>query len=133
MKLAVVYLLLAVVATLCNLATQDVVARVYGGPGNLWLAMLAGTAVGLVVKYLLDKRYIFGFRANSLTHAGHVFVLYTMVGIGTTLLFWSVEFAFDYLFQTLGARYAGATIGLALGYLLKYRLDKRYVFRQVPA
>jgi putative flippase GtrA len=133
MKLAVVYLLLAVIATLCNLATQDVAVRLYGGPGNLWLAMLAGTGVGLVVKYMLDKRFIFSFRADSLGHEGYVFVLYTLVGIGTTLLFWSVEFAFDYLFHTLGARYTGATIGLALGYLVKYRLDKRYVFRQVPA
>jgi putative flippase GtrA len=133
MKLAVVYLLLAVLATLCNLATQDIVARLYAGPGNLWLAMLAGTGVGLVVKYLLDKRYIFAFRAESFSHESYVFVLYTLVGIGTTLLFWSVEFAFDYLFRTLGARYTGGAIGLALGYLIKYRLDKRYVFRQVAA
>jgi putative flippase GtrA len=133
MKLALVYLLLAVLATLCNLAAQDLITHLYGGPGDLWLSMAMGTGVGLVVKYLLDKRYIFGFRADNLTHEGHVFFLYTAVGVGTTLLFWCVEFAFDYLFHTRSARYTGAALGLALGYLVKYRLDKRFVFRQVPA
>lgn len=133
MKLALVYLLLAVIATLCNLAAQDLVSRWYGGPGDLWFAMAMGTGTGLVVKYLLDKRYIFSFRASNLAHEGYIFFLYTMVGIGTTLLFWCVEFAFDYLLHTRSARYTGATLGLALGYLIKYRLDKRFVFRQVPA
>jgi hypothetical protein len=40
-----------------------------------------------------------------------------------------VEFGFDYLFKTTEARYIGACIGLAIGYIIKYRLDKRFVFR----
>jgi hypothetical protein len=133
MKLASIYLLLAAIATLVNIATQDVLARMYGGAGSLWLAMLAGTGAGLVVKYILDKRFIFRFQATSLAHDSQTFLLYTTAGVATTLIFWAVEYTFDHLFQTRSARYAGAVLGLAIGYLCKYRLDKRFVFRQAVA
>jgi putative flippase GtrA len=133
MKLATIYLLLAAIATLINIATQDLVARAFPGPGSLWLAMLAGTGAGLVVKYILDKRYIFRFQAASLAHDSQTFLLYTTAGVLTTMIFWGVEVGFDHLFQTRSARYAGAVLGLGLGYLCKYRLDKRFVFRQAAA
>ena len=90
--------------------------------------MIAGTAVGLIVKYVLDKRFIFRFSANSVAHDGYVFVLYTVMGIVTTAMFWVVELGFDHLFATREMRYVGAALGLTLGYVTKYRLDKRYVF-----
>jgi len=50
------------------------------------------------------------------------------MGIITTLLFWGVELGFDYFFDHHLAKYAGAITGLSLGYLIKYHLDKRFVF-----
>jgi preprotein translocase subunit SecA len=38
------------------------------------------------------------------------------------------EFGFDFLFGTKLMRYVGGVIGLAIGYAIKYQLDKRYVF-----
>lgn len=54
--------------------------------------------------------------------------LYTFTGVFTTALFWGIEFGFQSLFGTDAMRYLGGAIGLTLGYIIKYRLDKRFVF-----
>jgi hypothetical protein len=51
------------------------------------------------------------------------------MGLATTFIFWGFEFGFQHLFETKEMRYLGGIIGLAIGYLTKYQLDKRYVFR----
>lgn len=82
-----------------------------------------------MVKYILDKRYIFRFRARSVAHDTQTFALYTLMGLATTVIFWGFEFGFHHIFETKEMRYLGGVIGLAIGYLTKYHLDKRYVFR----
>lgn len=128
MNLAIIYALLAAIATALNIAAQDLAIRLYHGPFAVVLSVAFGTGVGLVVKYLLDKRFIFHFKASDLTHDGRTFLLYASMGVFTTLIFWGVEFLFDHLFQTKELRYLGGAIGLAIGYFTKYRLDKKYVF-----
>lgn len=128
MKLAVIYTLLAIVATVANIGTQDIVIRLYHGGYAITLSILVGTGVGLLVKYALDKRFIFRFKAQSAAHDAKTFVLYTSMGVITTVIFWGFEYAFDAIFQTKELRYLGGAIGLAIGYLVKYRLDKRFVF-----
>jgi putative flippase GtrA len=132
-KLALVYSLLAAIATLANIGAQDVVIRLYDGIGAVTLSMIVGTGVGLVVKYVLDKRYIFRFRARDAAHDGKTFFLYTVMGLATTAIFWGFELGFDYLFATKQMRYLGGVLGLAIGYLVKYNLDKHYVFRMHSA
>ena len=52
------YALFAGLAMLANLSTQEIVVRV--APGNsLAPAILSGTLAGFVLKYLLDKRWVF--------------------------------------------------------------------------
>lgn len=103
--------------------------RTYSGALAIPLSIFAGTGIGLVVKYILDKRYIFRFRARSAAHDGQTFLLYTVMGLATTAIFWGFEFSFHHLFDTKAMRYLGGVIGLAIGYLSKYHLDKRFVFR----
>jgi putative flippase GtrA len=103
--------------------------RNYIGAFDIFISVVVGTAVGLVVKYILDKRYIFRCRARNAAHDGKMFVLYTLMGLVTTVIFWGFEFGFDHIFETKEMRYLGGIIGLAIGYLTKYHLDKRYVFR----
>ena len=129
MKLSVLYAILASIATLTNVLAQDLLLRLYQGPAALQVSVLWGTAVGLVVKYVLDKRYVFGSQARDLRHDGRTFLLYTLMGVVTTLLFWATEAAFHLMFQSKAGRYSGAVLGLALGYAIKYRLDRRFVFR----
>ena len=49
----------AVLATLANLGAQRVVLALLDVKGELAAAIFVGTGVGLVVKYVLDKRWIF--------------------------------------------------------------------------
>lgn len=133
-RIALLYALFAVAATLANLAAQRAALALHAGPGALPLAIAAGTAAGLVVKYLLDKRWIFGDRSAGLAAHGRRFTLYTATGAATTAVFWG----FEYAFWRLGdgdpvLREAGAVIGLSIGYVAKYRLDRRFVFRPAPS
>ena len=128
-KLAIRYAILAGVATLANIASQEGVLQLYRGVYEIVGSIFIGTAVGLVVKYILDKRFIFRFKAQNGRQDSRVFFLYTVMGLLTTLIFWGFEWGFQYLYETKEMRYLGGVMGLALGYLTKYQLDKRFVFR----
>ncbi len=124
------YSTFAVVAVLVNLATQRaVLALPWGSEGTaLALAIAAGTLTGLVVKYLLDKRWIFFDMEGGLANHGRKFALYTAMGVVTTCIFWGSETLFWLIWRTDMMREAGAVLGLTVGYVTKYQLDKRFVF-----
>jgi putative flippase GtrA len=128
-RLAINYAIYALIATAANIGAQEIVVRLYSGAFDILASVIVGTGVGLVVKYILDKRYIFRFQARSVAHDTQTFALYTVMGLATTLVFWGFEFGFHHLFETKEMRYLGGLIGLAIGYLTKFHLDKRYVFR----
>ena len=134
MQIALLYVLFALVATAANIGAQALWLEIAVLlPLAQWLAtvpvsMAAGTLVGLVVKYILDKRYIFRFKVENAAHDSRVFVLYSVMGILTTVIFWGTELLFDWIFKTDFMRYTGGVIGLAIGYAAKYHLDKKYVF-----
>ena len=124
------YSLFATIATLVNLGAQELVVSVYQGVNSLFLSILIGTLSGLVCKYQLDKNFIFAYSTTSTAEDRRKFIQYGATGFFTTVLFWSFELFAEYLYGTKTARYIGAAIGLAIGYVVKYQLDKRYVFIQ---
>jgi len=124
--IALRYVIFAVIATIANLGTQRLVLS--GGEGLFIWAVLAGTAVGLVVKYLLDKRWIFFDTSSGTAAHARKFTLYTVMGLLTTAIFWGMETAFWLTWRTDAMRELGAVIGLTIGYVVKYWLDRRYVF-----
>ena len=128
MRLAILYAVIALIAMATNIGAQELTVRAYSGPFQVPLSVFVGTGVGLVVKYLLDKAFIFRFTARDKLHDVQTFGLYTVTGVVTTAIFWGFEFGFDQFFQSKDMRYLGGLIGLAIGYWTKYRLDKRYVF-----
>ncbi len=128
MKLVLLYSLFAVIAMAANILAQEAALLLYGDAYAMAFAILSGTAVGLVVKFLLDRHYIFAASSRPLHRDLGRFIAYGSTGVLTTLLFWGTEIAFDLLFDSRMARYAGAVLGLSLGYVIKYRLDRRYVF-----
>ena len=130
-KLAIKYAIFALIATAANIGAQDLSIRAYSGTFGILASVIVGTGVGLVVKYFLDKRYIFRFRARSVAHDTQTFALYTVMGLATTVIFWGFEFGFHAIFETKEMRYVGGVIGLMIGYICKYYLDKRFVFRTV--
>ncbi len=120
----------AVLATVVNLATQRLI--LWGAAPqdmlHLGLAIAGGTLSGLVCKYLLDKRWIFQDRSSGALAHGRRFSMYTLTGVITTLIFWGSEFAAWNIWQSDMAREAGAVFGLSIGYVLKYQMDRRFVF-----
>ncbi|MBY4892690.1 GtrA family protein [Rhodobacteraceae bacterium N5(2021)] len=125
------YVAFAMVATAVNLLVQRIV--LLGGDTALWFiaALGAGTLAGLVVKYALDKRWIFYDTTTGTAAQGKQFGLYSLMGVITTVIFWVTETAFWMIWGTDFARELGAIIGLTVGYVTKYQLDKRFVFQEV--
>ena len=127
--LVVRYTFFAIIATIANLGVQRLVLA-YGDSGVFFaLAVGAGTLVGLVIKYALDKRWIFYDLDTGVKAHGQKFSLYTAMGLITTAIFWGTETAFWLIWQTDLMRELGAVIGLSIGYIVKYQLDRRFVFK----
>lgn len=122
------YTTFAIIATIANLAVQRVVLSGGDSTQIFMAAVGAGTIVGLVIKYVLDKRWIFLDTATGVAAHGRKFGLYTVMGVVTTAIFWGTETAFWLIWQTDPMREFGAIIGLSIGYVVKYNLDRRFVF-----
>jgi putative flippase GtrA len=127
-KIAVLYTLFAVLSTVINIGSQMLSIWLYKGPYLIEISILVGTAAGLPLRYVLEKRYIFAFTSNNLAHDGKLFIFYSAMGLITTLIFWGTEYAFHLIYGTDLMRYAGGIVGLAVGFYVKYQLDKKYVF-----
>lgn len=125
---AIKYIAFAVISTLFNLLFQYLGFLFYSDSGALYVAMLFGTLAGLIVKYVLDRRFIFYHEVKDKKDDAKTFVLYFLMGSFTTMIFWGTELGFYYLVSDQDAKYLGAVIGLGIGYAIKYFLDKRFVF-----
>lgn len=122
------YAIFAAVASFANLASQRLVLGLVQGNQGYVAAVCAGTGVGLVLKYVLDKRWMFGDRSEGIANHSRKFTLYTLMGGATTLIFWGTETAFWMAWRTDLMREVGAVLGLVVGYIVKYDLDRRFVF-----
>jgi putative flippase GtrA len=133
LTLAAKYALFALIATAINMGSQKLIyiffdAVSYGGFFYRITGIVAGTGTGLIAKYILDKRYIFYYEVESAKQNMKTFMLYTVMGIVTTVIFWGFELAFDRYLDFDGAWSVGGIIGLSIGYTTKYFLDRRFVF-----
>ena len=128
LMLAIKYSIFAVLSTLFNLLFQYFSFELYSGLGSLYVAMFIGTLAGLIVKYILDKKFIFYHEIKNKKDDVKKFALYSLMGVFTTIIFWGTEIAFDAFYQNSNAKYLGAAIGLSIGYVIKYFLDKKFVF-----
>jgi putative flippase GtrA len=126
------YVVFAGIATLVNLATQEAVVRV-APLSPLALSILMGTATGFILKYLLDKKWVFDDGYSSHRQELQKITLYGVFSVFTTLVFWSFEVAFWVIWRTDFAKYTGAVIGLAIGYAAKFVLDRAFVFKERQA
>lgn len=131
--IALVYALVSFLATVSNIVTQAIWVLKYKGAFSIELSLLAGTAVGFPIKYLVGKKHIFAFKTVSLGYDTSLFTLYALMGIFTRAIFWSVEFVFHFLFDNDVMHYLGGALGLAIGSFIKFRLDKRFVFKRVSS
>lgn len=124
------YTFFAIIATFLNLITQRFIISF--SQSNLFylIAIFCGTLVGLLIKFFLDKKWIFFDKTSGLILQSRKFSKYSLMGILPTLIFWSTETIFWFLWNTENMREIGASIGLSIGYIIKYKLDKRFVFNK---
>ena len=129
MTIFVRYVLFAIAATLVNLAAQEIAIRLTP-IAPLAVSILAGTAAGFAVKYILDKKWVFYDAYTTHRDEARKVTLYGLFSVVTTLIFWGFEVSFWTIWRTDAAKYTGAVLGLAIGYAAKFVLDQTYVFRE---
>lgn len=127
-RLAILYALFVGISMLGNLAAQRIVLANAWGTHGYVAAVISGTSSGLLIKFILDRRWIFTAGMGKVEPFGRQFLLYSLMGVGTTVFFWSSETLFWVSFRSDRMRELGAIIGLVIGYVIKYQLDKRFVF-----
>jgi hypothetical protein len=99
MSTLVLYVLFAALSTAANLLAQELVVR-----------------LGAMLPLATHR------------HELRKVSLYGAFSVVTTLVFWLFEVSFWMLWRTDFAKYSGAVLGLAIGYAVKYFLDRRFVF-----
>ena len=124
------YTFFAIIATFSNLITQRFIISFSQSNLFFLIAIFCGTLVGLFIKFFLDKKWIFFDKTSGLILQSRKFSKYSLMGILPTLIFWSTETIFWFLWNTENMREIGASIGLAIGYIIKYKLDNRFVFNK---
>jgi len=129
LTVSVRYVSFAIIAGVMNLLTQAIVFGLTPVQ-PLAISILAGTAVGFVVKYLFDKHWIFFDNYDNISREFYKIFLYASFSVAMTLVFWGFEIAFLAIGGTNFAKYLGAVIGLAIGNFAKYFLDRRFTFKQ---
>ena len=122
------YVLCSLIAIFFNLTSQEILLNFIDNEFKIFSSVMFGTCIGLLVKYILDKVYIFKYVVKGIKKNTKVFLIYTSSGIATTLIFWFFEFSFEFLFNTKFMRYIGALIGLSISYYIKYNLDRKFIF-----
>ena len=129
-KKVYLYILFAFFATFFNLLTQRLIISFNNSNLFFSIALISGTLVGLIIKFFLDKSYIFFDKKKDFFYVVEKFRFYTIMGIFSTVIFWGTESIFWIIWRKENMRELGAIFGLTIGYILKYRLDKRYVFNK---
>ncbi|MGD1883278.1 MAG: GtrA family protein [Paracoccaceae bacterium] len=123
------YGIAALISVCANLLSQELTLRSLPG-APLMAAIIVGTLVGFLIKHVIDKTWT--FREGYTGPAGEAqrITLSGLFSVFTTLIFWGFELGFYAIWQTDFAKYLGAVLGLAIGYVLKFCLDRRHVFRE---
>ena len=85
------YTLFAMLSTAVNLIVQWISFLVYQGDFALYAAMAVGTLSGLILKYILDKNFVFYHKAKTRKDDGKKFLQYSIVGVFTTPIFWGLK------------------------------------------
>ena len=129
-QIAILYILFSIFSLFINIGIQFLSVTIHKGWYSIEISILAGTIIGMPLRYWLEKKYIFFYSSKTIINDGKIFILYGCVSVFTTLIFWSVEYTFHIFFKDEFLRYLGGILGLSFGYFIKYTLDKKIVFKK---
>ena len=123
-----VYFAGAFVATAFNSASQIMLIKNFCIDKSMFCRMtsvLAAAAVGFCIKFLWDNFIVFGNSKASTSRKGFLFLASSVF---ITFLYFVVMFCLSLIEVTDTAFAASSWLCFFLGYLLKYFIDKKYVF-----
>lgn len=135
-KLVIKYSIFVVIAITVNIVTQFTIDQIANSMDitkvffvDIKIVSLGiGTLAGLIVKFFLDKKYIFNASFDNKNQTFGSFLLYSLMGLVTTIIFWGFELGAYAVFHSNLIKYLAGIIGLIIGYYTKYHLDKKFVF-----
>lgn len=128
LSLATRYAAFALFSTAVNWAMQLAILRTIPGRFSIYAALFVGTGAGFVVKYLLDKNYIFQHASANRTQEAWVLALYLGTSIVMTAFYLVSQAVIFFVYGEGVVYYASGTAVLLLGYAIKFALDGRFVF-----
>jgi len=103
---------------------------------GLWVKLLgfiakcAGIGSGFFLKYFLDKKYVFDDSIGTKKEETKKASLYALMSLITTIQLFVVSGIIEFLIDWKYEFELGWLIGLVSGYVAKYYLDKKFVFKQ---
>lgn len=139
------YMLFAVICTGINLGSQSVLnyllspievlnqgLTIFGKTFEYYyiIHLLAGTALGFMAKFLLDKFLVFKNEHQNMGATFKQMIIYGLFAVITTLIFWGFQISFKFIFNSDQISLIGGLLGLTIGYSVKYILDKTWVFKK---
>ncbi len=143
-KQYILYILFAVICTFINIGSQLLVEYLISPINQLQtivytntdksirifdiIKIIIGTGLGFMSKFILDKFFVFKEKHENIAHTFRQMILYGIMAVFTTFIFWSFQISFKLLFDFTFAEEIGAVIGLGIGYTVKFLLDRKFVF-----
>ena len=117
----ILYALFAVLSIIANIGSQ----RLFFALGDHFFSivplnimrfatLVVGTGVGFILKYILDRFYIFEADTQGVAEEGKQISLYASTALITTTIFWGTQLSFDFLWSYENSRYIGGVLGLVI-------------------
>jgi putative flippase GtrA len=114
-----------------NFGHIDLIARFYLSTNPYDLPELIGSAIAVIItyitKFLLDKFIVFQKSQTTIQQTGKEFMIYFSFAILTTILNIGIQFLLR-LFTPESWITFRIFIALTVGYIVKFILDRRFVF-----
>lgn len=127
----VLYFIFAIISIILNISIQELFFIFIGRESQvLAIAMVIATIVSFVFKYFMDKFYVFNSKSETKKEEVKKVFLYGFFSVFTTLIYMVVEFAFHISFSFQHKEELGAMLGLTIGYIVKYIIDKKITFKR---
>ncbi|MBN2533570.1 MAG: GtrA family protein [Spirochaetales bacterium] len=138
-KKYILYMIFAAICTGVNIGSQYILklllspvealqVLVFRQELYFYIQLVAGTFLGFVTKFILDKFIVFKQKYIDMGHTFKQLLVYSLNALLTTAIFWGFELSFKYVFAFKHSELIGGFIGLAIGYTVKFFLDKKLVF-----
>ncbi|MBN2440359.1 MAG: GtrA family protein [Spirochaetales bacterium] len=138
-KKYILYMIFAAICMGVNLGSQFILslflprisvlqATLFHQELSFLLQLITGTILGFIAKFILDKFIVFKEVQTNLSHTLKQMIIYGVLAVLTTIIFWTFEFSFKLAFTFKNSELIGGFIGLAIGYTIKFFLDKKFVF-----